>query len=278
MRVGVVLGGGGAKGSFQVGALKAIIEEGHEITHVTGASVGALNGALVAIGKFKILEDLWNSIDERNSFYPSYPLGIAQGVLLKDSLFSNEWLVKNINNNITPEELYSDYTAHFGCTLTNLIDGKIRFANTSNPYWRSNILKGILASASLPPAFPPVEIDGLNCVDGGLTSPIPVKEILTFPNQPEKIFIIPAGSPNLELSNPDSMVELASRSIDILFESVYSRVLSNGTKKWTEDSKFVLIQPEKNLVSTLDCNPTRLKQFMQLGYDITKEVLDKSAT
>ena len=46
--LGLVLSGGGAKGAYQAGVLRALTEEGVVATHVAGASIGALNGALVA--------------------------------------------------------------------------------------------------------------------------------------------------------------------------------------------------------------------------------------
>jgi NTE family protein len=47
-RVGLVLSGGGAKGAYQVGVIKCLADHGVQISAVAGASVGALNGALVA--------------------------------------------------------------------------------------------------------------------------------------------------------------------------------------------------------------------------------------
>ncbi|MBQ4072754.1 MAG: patatin-like phospholipase family protein [Clostridia bacterium] len=58
---GLVLEGGGAKGSFHVGVLKALFERGYEFQGVAGTSIGAINGALVAQGDFDKLYDLWYS-------------------------------------------------------------------------------------------------------------------------------------------------------------------------------------------------------------------------
>ena len=44
----LVLAGGGTKGAYQIGALKALKELGIEIEAITGASIGAINGAIVA--------------------------------------------------------------------------------------------------------------------------------------------------------------------------------------------------------------------------------------
>lgn len=48
MKVGLVLSGGGAKGAYQVGVLKALRELGTRIDAVSGASIGALNGGVLA--------------------------------------------------------------------------------------------------------------------------------------------------------------------------------------------------------------------------------------
>lgn len=48
MKVGLVLSGGGAKGAYQVGVLKALLELGTRIDMIAGASIGALNGAILA--------------------------------------------------------------------------------------------------------------------------------------------------------------------------------------------------------------------------------------
>lgn len=48
MKVGLVLSGGGAKGAYQVGMLKAFGDMGGQVDAVAGASIGALNGAVIA--------------------------------------------------------------------------------------------------------------------------------------------------------------------------------------------------------------------------------------
>ncbi|MGM0397001.1 MAG: patatin-like phospholipase family protein [Bacillota bacterium] len=63
---GLVLEGGGAKGSYQVGAYKAINECGMEILAVAGTSIGALNGAMIVQGDFEACLNLWNDIRYSN--------------------------------------------------------------------------------------------------------------------------------------------------------------------------------------------------------------------
>ena len=60
---GLVLEGGGAKGSFQIGAWRALREAGIKIKGVSGVSVGALNGALICMDDPEKAEDIWHNIN-----------------------------------------------------------------------------------------------------------------------------------------------------------------------------------------------------------------------
>ena len=68
-KIGLALTGGGAKGAYHVGALKAIAELGVPIQAVSGASIGALNGSIVAAAgnmqeAHKNLDAIWQSLGE----------------------------------------------------------------------------------------------------------------------------------------------------------------------------------------------------------------------
>lgn len=86
--VGLVLEGGGAKGAYQIGAWKAMRELGVEIDTVTGTSVGALNGALIAQGDFDLAYDLWNNMS------PSMVLKGDSEVL--DRIFKYDFRVEDV--------------------------------------------------------------------------------------------------------------------------------------------------------------------------------------
>ena len=59
---GLVFDGGGARGAYQIGAWKALVEAGVKINAVAGTSVGALNGALVCMGDVDKAEDIWSKM------------------------------------------------------------------------------------------------------------------------------------------------------------------------------------------------------------------------
>ena len=63
---GLVLAGGGTRGAYQVGVWKALQELGIKITAITGASIGALNGALFLQNDFNSLVKLYENIKLKN--------------------------------------------------------------------------------------------------------------------------------------------------------------------------------------------------------------------
>ena len=62
MDCGIVLEGGGARGAYHMGAVKAILEKGYNITGVTGTSIGSVNGAMIAQGDFEVAYNVWKNI------------------------------------------------------------------------------------------------------------------------------------------------------------------------------------------------------------------------
>lgn len=63
MKRALVLSGGGSRGAYEVGAWRALEELGVRFQAVYGASVGAINAALVAQGDRALAEKLWDEID-----------------------------------------------------------------------------------------------------------------------------------------------------------------------------------------------------------------------
>ena len=63
---GIALEGGGAKGSFQIGAMKALRDLGIDYEVIAGTSIGAINGAMIAEGKLDFLESLWLTLEMKD--------------------------------------------------------------------------------------------------------------------------------------------------------------------------------------------------------------------
>jgi len=76
-RTGLVLSGGGAKGAYQIGVVKALLKLDAKIDLISGASIGALNGAVLACSPclsegVERLETLWNKLAESSPMRPAY--------------------------------------------------------------------------------------------------------------------------------------------------------------------------------------------------------------
>lgn len=61
-RYSLVLEGGGARGAYQVGAIKALKENGYEFDTIVGTSIGALNAAFICQGDIDKLDELWHTL------------------------------------------------------------------------------------------------------------------------------------------------------------------------------------------------------------------------
>ena len=102
-KFGLVMSGGGAKGAFQVGAIKALAELGVQVEGIAGASIGALNGAIVASAPSlavaaERLDEVWKTLAHLELFkvHPKFPAYLAllagSGLALKGSAFNSTLL------------------------------------------------------------------------------------------------------------------------------------------------------------------------------------------
>ncbi len=91
-KTALVLSGGGAKGAFQVAAEKYAREEhGYHWDIIAGVSVGALNGAMLAMEKFDQLDQLWKTLSNRCVYTGKWNLWAAIRLLFgAKSIYGNE--------------------------------------------------------------------------------------------------------------------------------------------------------------------------------------------
>jgi len=162
-RIGIALGGGGAKGFAHVGVIKALEAQGLGPELISGTSAGSVVGALYASGLNGFaLQELTFSLDGSQIKDPNWPPweGLLIGQKLQD--YVNE-LVKN-----RPiEQLGKSFVA----VATRGDTGqRVDFA-------RGNTGQAVRASSSFPVVFKPTLIAGKNYVDGCLVSPVPVDAV-----------------------------------------------------------------------------------------------------
>ncbi|EFN83712.1 Protein Swiss cheese [Harpegnathos saltator] len=169
--VGLVLGGGGARGAAHVGMLKAIIEAGIPIDMVGGVSIGAFMGALWCMEKnittttqkarewSKKMTQWWRQILDL-----TYPV---------TSMFSGKDFNKTIQQTFGDTYIEDLWLPYFTIT-TDITDSCMR-THTHGSLWRY-----IRASMSLSGYMPPMcdPVDGHLLLDGGYVNNLPADEML----------------------------------------------------------------------------------------------------
>lgn len=196
----IVLGGGGARGSFQVGMLKEIvINKGIDFQILRGVSVGALNSsflAMASVGKNKkeslknlqkqveSLEKLW--VEEIKGNYSVYgeKFGMIFSLALgSDSLYTTEPLKELINKYIDIKKLKNS-GRNFSIGTVSLLTGKYEEWGSDAEDFKEKLL----ASCSIPLIFPPVKLKDDLLVDGGVRNITPLAS--AFSQKPDEIYVL----------------------------------------------------------------------------------------
>jgi len=250
----IVFAGGGTKGSYQVGVIKALKELGIKINAVAGSSIGTINGALFASGEDIKLEKLYknikmqdilalrekNKIDpNENLFNPKNIFKIIEEVLATKGI-SNEPLKELLKENLDLDKLYSS-KIDFGF-ITFDVDKKKGVELYKEDIPKDKMIDYILASSCFP-IFKPQSINEKKYLDGGI-----------FDNMPISL-LVKKGYKNIIL-------------IDI---NGIGRIRRNIYK----DVNFKIIKPIDSLGGTFNFNPNKIEDNIKLGYLDTMKAFHK---
>lgn len=189
--IGLALEGGGAKGSYQVGAYKALLEMGYKFDYIVGTSIGAINGVIFCQRDEEIAERVWLDIkystvidadDKRIQKFINEELTLSN---LKEKIGIIKEVISEGGFDTTPfKQLLDEYVDEdkvrqsdikFGLVtvdLSNLKPIEI-FIEDMEP----GTLKQYLYASSNLPIFRQEPIDGRYFIDGGFYSNNPVKMI-----------------------------------------------------------------------------------------------------
>lgn len=191
-KIGLVLGGGGAKGAAEVGVLKYIEEAEIPIDYIVGTSIGSIVGGLYSCGyRSADLDTLFRSqqwlslLTDRNEKLSKRPIWTDDGVryVFGFPIESPKSKKKNGHGILKGDSIYT-----FLSSLTDQPDS-INFdklpipfrcvaveANsfTEKVFSQGNLAEAMRASMSIPLAFKPVVKDTLTYVDGGMINNLPV--------------------------------------------------------------------------------------------------------
>jgi len=189
-KTALVLGGGGTRGAYEVGVIKALNEMNIQIDIVTGTSIGALIGALYTQGDFQKAYDFCANMTASDITLD----GISNETTIENFMIQKNKLPKILKTyvqekgaDITPlkdniEKMfnYDKFQAspiNYGLTITKFPSLE-RVEVNKDGMSRELATKQILASASCFPAFPMTEIDGELYIDGGYSDNCPMDQAI----------------------------------------------------------------------------------------------------
>lgn len=201
---GLVLAGGGAKGVYQIGAWRALRELGIRIGRVVGTSVGAMNGALVALDNYEGAVEIWQSMSIERGFRLPEPLRVPDNLFsLKNADILIRELWRNHGLDISPlraslerqisEEALRTSEVDFGLVTFEVRRHKPLYLY-KNQIPDGRMMDYIMASAAYPGLKRP-EIEGQAFMDGGVADNVPIRMLLR--RQKDNIIVVNIGDTGL---------------------------------------------------------------------------------
>jgi NTE family protein len=247
-KIGLVLQGGGALGSYQAGVYEALASSEYLPDWVAGISIGAINAAIIAgnapENRLKRLRSFWDEVTAHTSLWPcalagSWAVWQQRTGALTALMFGQPGLFtpRTWLDWFAPGNLVSYYdTSVLKGTLERLVDfnrinnagdvrlsigavnvrtGQFSYFDSANMTIRP---EHVMASGALPPGFPPIEIDGEHYWDGGLFSNTPLEYVLDYsPRRSRLTFQVDVFHAQGRL--PTNLDEVSEREKDIRYSS-----------------------------------------------------------
>lgn len=193
-RIGLALGGGGARGLAHIGVLRAFEKRNVPVHCISGTSMGAIIGAAYAVEpdsamvEQKVRGVMGSELFAKMRFDAFRKNRAEQGGLMGRArrFLRNSWfhiieetrvgmleleLLEEVVNALLPDIRVEDTPLRFSCVATNLSEGR------EMVFEKGPLRAAVLASASIPGIFPPVLIGGDYYDDGGQVNNTPVNAV-----------------------------------------------------------------------------------------------------
>ena len=290
-KVALVLSGGGAKGAFQCGAEKYAREvKGYNWDLIAGVSVGALNGAMLAMKKYDRLFELWNTISNDQVYTGGFNVISTLKILFgAKSFYGNEPLKRMLLQELELDKIQTDLRIG----AVSLLSGEYVEFRGDDP----NLAQAILASTVMPIIWTPVDVSAQHksMVDGGVRNISPIGDVLDA--EPDEVVIIncspQAADPLPE--PPENIVKIGLRTLDIMLNELFTSDVrefvrinhlvqqagKHGVTLHHPTSgrplkyyDYKLIEPLHPLGDTLDFSQPVVQKSLRAGTERARQVLE----
>jgi NTE family protein len=290
MKRGLVISGGGSKGSFAGGIIEYLnLVKGIEWTTGAGSSVGALllplsilgdidtlkkyytnitNTDIFSVniynkrGKFRILNSIWRLILGKTSFGEG-------GNLLKllyKSLTEDKWnMIKDANKNAY-------------ITVSNFTTGKTEYKDIYKESY-NDYIKYMLASASIPGIFEIVNVNDNQYLDGGVMESVPLQKMMDEGCDEIDIIILKVKEDNLKTENYrcNNIIDVITRTITLMNREISYDDIEIGSLlgEQKEIKLNFYYQPHVLTDNVVTLNTVQMEEWWNEGYNYAKNVEHK---
>ena len=248
-KVGLALGGGGAKGVAHIGVLRALEDADVKVDYVSGTSVGAMVAAMYA---FNV------SIDTIANIGRDLTLAQITTFKFKKTGFFTAEPLKEILIEYLGEVNIEDAPIPLSIVATDLTSGE-EVIFTKGP-----LADAVCASASIPGVYIPMQLDGRTLVDGGIVQSVPVRAVKAMG---AGVIIASRLGGVGRYEEPKNVLDVMRNAFDI--------ALSHRTKEEVKQADL-LIAMDLSDFSIAD-NTDRYDELCAIGYDSALKELARMA-
>jgi len=251
MTYGLVLGGGGAKGAYQVGVMKALQEYNIKISAISGSSIGAINGLFYLTCDIKTIEEEWLKASKDLFLQEDLDDSLSNGICNRDGL------INLIDKYVQFDKLYTTSIPLF-VTIAN--NGKVKYVVLNNKS-KQQVIDYILASSAMPIIYGSININGINYIDGGVIDNVPATPLIE--NGYYDLITVPLSIDGKRVPNTIEIIP----SIDL-------GGLFKGTLNF--DKEDIELRIKLGYLDALECLYTRFNKEIDISYVRKEKALLKA--
>lgn len=281
-KVGLVLGGGGAKGAAHIGVLKVLEEAEIPIDYIAGTSIGAIIGGLYSVGyDAETLDSLvrrlnWSYLlsnnvprgyrsfrarDTEGKYVINFPYSFKKKPGIPAGLISGQNIL-NLFSGLTigyhEMKSFKDLPIPFYCVATNLVSEDYVVLE------KGSLPLSMRSSMSIPGVFMPVEMDSMVLVDGGVLNNFPTNVVKDM--GAEIIIGVDLSTGKTPYSEMNTISGLINTLTDITGKYEYEK-----NKKGLN----LYLNPDLKGFQTMDFNTAAMDSMYQRGVDVAQKHWDE---
>jgi NTE family protein len=241
-KIGIALSGGGTRGIFHLGVLKALEDNGFYPEAIAGTSAGCIVGSLYAAGI--AVDDIYE-LASKGSLFNAFGISFPSRGFAKHN-FLDQIIKKNL-----PVNSFDVMEKKLFIAIANINSGLIEYRDAGELH------KVILASCSIPFVYKPIEMDGAVYLDGGLLKNLPASPLRPICDIVLGVNLV--AQTQVSEKQISNIMSLANRVFDIS--------VLNNIRPEIQHCDIVIESEKLNAYGRFSFSKT--KEMYDLGYEVT---------